>query len=1274
MSTGDPQQHDLIKLNRNNTHFWKNKTVQLFFGLLACSLIPLIIIIICASSFLKWGIVIAFAISCILSALIAYIIVNQTSNNHYALNNWMYEVASGQLEIKDINAANEASKSLIFTFKMLVHRLIAIREACHSIYNGDYSKSYLEEISKDSIEAAVNLLCSKIKNAGIIAERHLNYLNNVPIPIIIMNRKLEIQYINLASEKFFQEPISNCLGMKCQSLLMADSCKAGECKAYRSMETDMKLTTVTNVHLKKGIYPVRYTSVPIHDSSDKVIGVMKFLTEISNEMNLLDLAEKVSKGDYSVEIKSNFQDDRLSSALNLMTKTLRDVTEENKKQHWIKTGQTELNTRLRGEQDVQSLSENVLYFLCDYIKSPVGVIYIEKETKLKQIASYALTNRKAFGNEVEMGEGLVGQTALEKKTLIFSDIPESYMDIESGLGKTQPAAVALVPLLFHGKLLGIMEFGALQKFSQRQIDFIELVAENIAVAINTSKARTRMSTLLAHSQNQSEELKVQQEELRQAYEDLEEQTKRIKDSEANLQQQHEELTQSNKALEQQTNILEKQKEAIRKKNEALEKQQKLIEEKANDLETANRYKSEFLANMSHELRTPLNSILLLSGIISENKEQNLSDKQVEFANTINMCGTDLLSLINEVLDLSKVESGKMDLYPDHFYIQDLATTMEKTFQPIADQKKINFDIQIDPSLPERIFNDQQRLDQILKNLLSNAFKFTQEGQVSFIIKRPEPDHISEENTAFQINSSILFEISDTGIGIPQDKHKLIFEAFQQGDGTTKRRYGGTGLGLSIVKKIIMLLGGKISLKSTVGKGSTFWMIIPEFLPENLQQSSNATELNKEESIIVNKLPVKAEKKISKKSQKNSSVQPSNNTTSAEIVNMITEKIILIVSTIVMISKHLESIVQQQNFLPNVLTSAQEAYEYCNETPPHGIILDLALPNWTCWLLYIRFQQNKNLQKIPIHWVSGLHFESPENQEKNFFLKKNSNDDALKFVVDVMNASSDDKIKTVLFICAKKSRMKTRFEQDFFMKGIHMISILDATQYLNDNSVDALIWDTSFINVKDISSIANLSQRTQQMNIPVLFLTDADIWDHEWIFPKVDQDGERQKQPFNILERMTDETLLFFHRLKKNDSNGNNQNVLLHDKDSILRKKKILLVDDDMRNVFAITSVLEARGANVIVGRNGKEGMKCLSENTDVDLVLMDIMMPEMDGYEAITKIRKQPQYQKLPIIALTAKAMKKDRDKCIDVGADDYMPKPVYPDKLISMLRLWLNK
>ena len=1263
-----------------NIPFWKKNAVLLFLIILFSSIIPLFVVF-ASGTYTDWSIGTAFLIAVVLSAIVTIGVVNLISNNLYELNQWMHEVISGNLYVKKCNSSLPPIQSLIATFQLLVNYLENIRDASHAIARGDYSKKLSDNMPEKSLEFSIHILKNKISTSGIMAERHLNFLNNVPMPIIIMSRKLEVEYINLAAEKLFNKPISKCLGVKCKNLMKSDVCQAGNCMALKVIQTGMKLTTVANLNIDNRIIPVRYINLPVNDSEDNTIGVMKFIMDITREMTLLNLAKTISKGDYTVEIQSISEDDSLSHALNLMTQTLRNVTEENHRQNWIKTGQTELNIRLRGEQDIQSLAENIVFFICDYINSPIGVIYTEKEGILKLISSYAYTNRKSLNTKFEMGEGLVGQAALEKKTIVITQVPQDYMTVRSGLGEKKPVAVIVVPLLFHDKVLGIMEFGLFKDFSQTQIDFLEMIAEPIAVAINTAKARTRMSTLLAHSQNQAEELKVQQEELRQAYEDLEEQTNRLKESEASLQQQHEELSQSNKALEQQTQLLEKQKEDIHKTNEALEKQQILIQEKARDLEIANQYKSEFLANMSHELRTPLNSILLLSGIIAENKEQNLTDKQIEFSNTINMCGTDLLNLINEVLDLSKVESGKMDLYPEHIYIQDIVSVMKKTFEPIADQKLIEFHIIVEPALPVTIFTDQQRLEQVIKNLLSNAFKFTHNGEISLSIKRPEDYHITEKMKDIPKDQLIVFEVTDTGVGISDDKHQLIFEAFHQGDGTTKRRYGGTGLGLSIVKKIVTLMGGQIELKSTAGKGSTFWIIIPQTISIEQDISAMNTEnvdtkiqvMTEDFDIRINAVEKVLETKNSNQTKENQLPEKKIAAPQTTIKKM-SQKTVLIVSTNDMITNHLQEIVSKQGFLPQILFSAHEALNYCIDNSPNGIILDLALPDWTCWYFYYKYQQNKKIKSIPIHWVSGLNFQTPENQERLFFLKQNDNNTEVKSVIDKINAYRDNTVECLLFICPENSLMMNFLVNELTINCVHKDSLQEAVDYLNHHSSDAIILDTSFISVKNMTSIADLAKKAKQLKLPAIFITDADIWEQEWILPEVDQDGEIQEKSFNVMEKMTDETLLFFHRLKKDDQSQLDNTVVVHDKDFVLKGKKFLLVDDDMRNVFAISSVLEARGSTVIVGRNGKEGMNCLNEHSDIDLVLMDIMMPEMDGYEAITKIREKSQYQKLPIIALTAKAMKKDREKCIEVGADDYMPKPVYPDKLISMLRLWLNK
>jgi signal transduction histidine kinase/DNA-binding response OmpR family regulator/PAS domain-containing protein len=1253
----------------------KYPNLKLFLGLMIHAAVPMMIVIF-TLSYSKWFILLAFVIACIMSYLIVHELLNKTFSQLIMLSQWIHHVSSGKLEMRKITTNNESLQSVIDSFEALVNHLIQLRDTCNSICLGDYSKCFSKIQYPDSIESSVEKLRHKLINFGLIAERHLTFLNNVPVPIIILTRSLEVEYMNRAAEQMFKKPISKCLGTKCKNLLKSDQCITEECKAFRAMETDMTLTTLTNIHVDNQIFPVRYTNVPIHDLNSQIMGVMKFIIDISNEMELVHLAERISSGDFSIEIDSVTEDKRLVSALNKMTQTLKMATEENAMQNWIKTGQTELNKRLRGEQDMQNLAQNVIFFLCDYLNAPVGTFYTEKDTKLKLIASYAYTHRKSLSNDVEMGEGLIGQAALERKVITFNELPDNYIYMQSGLGKEKPDALIVVPLIFQDKVVGVMEFGAIKRFTKLQMNFLESVSESIAVAMNTSKARTRMATLLAHSQSQSEELKVQQEELRQAYDDLEEQTKRLQDSESSLQQQHEELSQSNKALEKQAQLLEEQKESISKKNEALKKQQVIIEQKANDLEKANTYKSEFLANMSHELRTPLNSILLLSGIIAENKESNLTEKQKEFAHTIKMCGTDLLNLINEVLDLSKVESGKMEIYPERFYIQDIVSTLIKTFEPVANQKQIEFKTEMRSDIPAQMYTDQQRLEQILKNILSNAFKFTKKGKVVLSIKRPEIDFVADQINSFDRDTFILFEIEDTGLGIPIDKQDLIFEAFHQGDGTTKRRYGGTGLGLSIVKRMVNLLGGQVILESEVGKGTTFKVVLPEIVPKDWPHVVVSLESEPEEtSEPVDPVdPVENKSDICTDNIEDVSdiAEPSPPMTKDKLEP---DHAVLIISNNEKIARHIHSIADKQKFVPKIVTTPGKALEICQKSIPKGIILDLGLPDWTCWMLYIQLQKRKNFQHIPIHWISGLHLASSDSQNRMFFLKKEDTKSTLQSVVKSMNALCKNGIKTALILCKKDSDLLKHFETVLQIRCIQHSDISSALKYISNNDVNILVLDVSYAELSNIQYIDQLAKKASEAQMPTLFMTDADIWDQEWIIPLIDEDGVIiQQQKINVMERMTDETLLFFHRLKKANTSERDQTHLIHNKDEILKGKKFLLVDDDMRNVFAISSVLEARGSTIVVGRNGNEGMKCLSENPDIDLVLMDIMMPEMDGYEAISKIREMPDYKTLPIIALTAKAMKKDREKCIQAGADDYMPKPVYPDKLISMLRLWLNK
>ncbi|MEN9849653.1 MAG: hypothetical protein RL368_2393, partial [Pseudomonadota bacterium] len=559
----------------------------------------------------------------------------------------------------------------------------------------------------------------------------------------------------------------------------------------------------------------------VYDSHDEVAEIIQSVQQVKNAIsNTIRQSNTIAEGDYSNDIVLLSEQDQLGRSLTNMTHRLRAATENNKLQNWLKDGQTTLNEHMSGEQNITTLAENIIRFLATYLKAQVGTFYLmeqvrlQETSRLKLIASYAFMKRKGLANEFEVGEGIIGQAALEKQMILITEVPKDYIYIQSGLGEAVPQNILAVPFLYEGEVRGVIELGSFAAFEEICFEFMEQIANSIAIAVNTAQSRTQMQELLQQTQTQTEELQSQAEE---------------------LQSQQEELRQTNEELEERTRDLEQQKEEIREKNTFLEKAQLAIEKKAREVEIASKYKSEFLANMSHELRTPLNSLLILAQLLTDNKENNLTSRQIEYARTIHSAGADLLALINDILDLSKVEAGKLEVHPEEYNIKEIVEVIQQKFNHIAEQKHLKFLITVGDGLPDFIYTDSQRLKQILNNLLSNAFKFTAQGEVALEIRRPVCSEVAW--LKLDADQSIAIAVRDSGIGVPKDKQGLIFEAFQQVDGTTSRKYGGTGLGLSISRQLSRLLGGEIMLFSEEGKGCTFIFYLPDTYSSALSQEA-----------------------------------------------------------------------------------------------------------------------------------------------------------------------------------------------------------------------------------------------------------------------------------------------------------------------------------------------------------------------------------------------------------------------------------------------------
>lgn len=993
------------------------------------------------------------------------------------------------------------------------------------------------------------------------------------------------------------------------------------------------------------------------------IGIIK--TVIGPVSAVTDTFKGISEGeaDLKVRLKSNSSDEigQMANYFNRFMEKLEEIMDESKKQNWLKTGQSELNEMISGEQHIKRLAYNIITYVSKYLGAQVGAFYLKTDDNTyRMISSYAYKKRKNLSNEIKIGEGLVGQCALERQTITISNIPEDYITVNSGLGEAVPNNIIVAPCSYNDDVRCIMELGSFNEFTNTQIEFIEIISHIIAVSINSAESRTKLEELLDKSLKQTEELQLQQEELRQANEELEQQTMALKDSETRLQEQQEELRVINEELEEQTEDLKNQRDEINKKNEELQTIQEDIKEKAIDLELANKYKSEFLANMSHELRTPLNSILILSKLLSEKEENtNINLKDLEFAETIYSSGVDLLNLINDILDLSKVEAGKMDINPEDMNLRELIYDIERSFSEVAAQKGLKFNLDISRDVPESIYTDTQRVKQVVNNLISNAFKFTEKGSITVNITRPRYSEIKGE---IDYKRAIKISVIDTGIGIPKDKQNLIFEAFKQSDGTISRKYGGTGLGLSISREFSRLLGGEINLKSREGKGTTFALILPEGLPFELDVN---TKIDYRKGIEQDPNALTAAEAAVTESKEIKNIPPLN------------KKCILIIEDDPQFSHILEQLAKEKGFKCLEAGSGEQGIKLAIENRPVAIILDIGLPDINGWKVVEILKSNNITKDIPVHVISGYENSKGDHMKKGVvdYLKKPISLEDINKILLSTNKENGQEFKNILIVEDNKDQ---RFSILQLMdksgaKTTAAGSGNEAYNILKKQSFDCLILD---LELDDMSGLELLEMLEDEnlLKIPVIIYTGKELSMDEEVQLKKYAETIIVKGP-KSMERLMSEVSLFLHSVASKITEKRDQ----IEKGDLERKvnlseKKILIVDDDMRNVFALTSILETKNIKVIVGKNGKEGIERLIENPDTDLVLMDIMMPEMDGYTAMGKIRRMEEYNKIPIIALTAKAMKEDKNKCIEAGANDYLTKPVDIDRLISLLKVWLYK
>jgi len=1060
-----------------------------------------------------------------------------------------------------------------------------------------------------------------------------------------------------------------------------------------------------------------------------VAGTWKGLTDSVNAMansltvqvrNIADVATSVTKGDLTRQITVEAQGelDELKTNINQMIANLRETTERNQEQDWLKTNLAKFSRMMQGQKDLESVSRLIMSELTPLVSAHHGAFFIsDAETQsptLRLIASYAYRARKHVGNRFTLGEGLVGQAALEKQPILLQNVPDDYIQITSGLGEAAPRNIIVLPILFEGEVKAVIELASFLPFSSIHQTFLDQLAESIGVVLNMIQANMRTEELLEQSQNltqelqsQSEELRRQQDELKKSNSELEQQARSLRQSEELLKEQQEELQQVNEELEEKASLLAEQNAKVEQKNREVESARQALEEKAQQLALSSKYKSEFLANMSHELRTPLNSLLILAKLLADNKERSLSSKQVEYARTIHASGTDLLNLINDILDLSKVEAGKMEVVVASTPVAEVTSFVERTFQVVAEQKNLTLRVDVRPDAPAALYTDGQRLQQVLKNLLSNAFKFTETGGVTLTVRKAEKDRRYASRSLDTASEVIAFDVTDTGIGVSKDKQQLIFEAFQQADGTTNRKFGGTGLGLTISRNIAQLLGGEIRVESAPGKGSTFTLLLPVQYrePEDFTRGEPTKGASRGRGPRPNfSLTGTPRREGPAASQVFDSVAPmdtggwSESDDGGGIATMPdtsdlpraegldddrdsldpADRVVLVIENDVPFAKILLDMGREKGFKGLVAVDGEAGLRIAHAYKPDAITLDIDLPGMDGWEVLDRLKHHPDTRHIPVHIISGVKDRQAGLKAGAIaYLEKPVTGQALEESFSKISSFIDQQVKRLLVVEDDENQRQSMVEliehEDVEITAVS--SADEALRELANAHYDCMVLDLGLRGPTDgFTLLETVKSDPAKRDLPIIIYTGREL--------SAAEETQLRKLAETIIvkdvkspERLLDETALFLHRVEKKLPEPKRRMLeRLHNADAVFAGKKVLIVDDDVRNVFSLTSVLEDHGMLVDFVENGRDAISKLDQKTDYDLVLMDIMMPEMDGFETTSAIRRDERFRTLPIIALTAKAMKGDRERCIAAGASDYITKPVDTEQLLSLMRVWLYR
>jgi len=919
---------------------------------------------------------------------------------------------------------------------------------------------------------------------------------------------------------------------------------------------------------------------------------------------------------------------------------LRLTTDRNTEQDWLKTNLAKFTNMLQGQRDLTTVGRLLLSELTPLVNAHQGVIYQlegeEKNNTLNLLAAYADDGANGHPQALTLGEGLIGQCALDKRRMLITEIPDHTVRISSALLKVAPRNNIVLPVLFENQVKAVIELASMHEFTALQTMFLEQLTTSIGIVLNSIEATMQTEGLLKQSQQLAGELQAQQRELQQTNEQLEQKAQQL--AERNVE--------------------------VERKNQEIEQARRALEEKATELALTSKYKSEFLANMSHELRTPLNSILILGQQLTDNPEGNLTAKQVEFAKTIHGAGTDLLNLISDILDLSKIESGTVTVDAEEVFLSNLLDMVARPFRHEAETRQLSFDVHVDPNLGRSINTDTKRLQQVLKNLLSNAFKFTAQGGVRLNVNAAVGGWSNDHPVLSQAAGVVAFEVSDSGIGIPQEKQKIIFEAFQQADASTSRKYGGTGLGLAISRELASLLGGEIHLRSASGAGSTFTLYLPvKYAGPNTSLAPMSTTVGAPRPHQPG-FHIVPERTIEPIPDDRMDVTAG-------------DAILLIVEDDPHYARILVDLARDKGFKALLAMRGDDALNLAKQYQPTAVSLDVFLPDMLGWTVLSQLKQNPLTRHIPVQIVS-----LDEDRQHGLargafaFVNKPTSREGIEDALSRIKEFAEPRKKRLLIVEDNQVEQMS-IRELLGHDDIEIANVATGTEALNvlqTRPADCVVLDLRLPDMSGFEVLERMRADSGLADIPVVVFTGREL--------SAEEDAQLHTMARSIVvkgvespERLLNETALFLHRVIT-DLPPEKQHMLerLNSSDEDLVGRTVLLVDDDPRNIFALSSALERRGMNVLTATTGAEAIQIIEETPSLAIVLMDIMMPEMDGYQTIEKIRSDAAYRRLPIIALTAKAMKGDREKCLQAGASDYLAKPVNTEQLLSALRMWLHR